>query len=571
MISARLSEEETIPRTAARPLERVAVFGHRNPDTDSVCSAIAYARLKNAVDPSRQYTAYRAGKLSDETSFALRTFGIPAPELIENVKTRLRDIDIPLAPGISADACLRDAWSVLRGQTFATLPVTAPMGEGRDGEKLEGLISVKDIGRVYLDNNDLTLLSDAATPVGNICLVLDAALLVGDRSRKLTGGQVRIAAAEGELLERYTEPGDIVIVADREDLQTIAINKGAQCLILTVGASLSASVRDIAVKSGCTVLSTGLDTYSTARLLNQSIPVRFAMIDQGIISFTPDSYLSDIRDVMTRMRPRNYPVLEEDGRYVGMISRRHLLDAYRRKVILVDHNEKSQTVAGIEEASILEILDHHRISPVETVDPVYFRNQPLGSTCTIVCQIYGELGVEIPKSTAGALLSGIVSDTLLFRSPTTTSFDRAAGEQLARIAGVDIAAYAQSLFNAGAPDEGDIGEETLFRDFKVYQTDDRKVGIAQVNFMETESLEEAARTLAGLIDTAREKKGLDILYALLTDIPAGGSVALASGEKAAELLETAFEKPVTAGRASLPGVVSRKKQFVPELLAALQK
>ena len=556
-------------------VEKVAVVGHRNPDTDSICSAIAYARLKNEIDPGRLYTPYRIGRINDETAYVLKRFETAAPGLLEDIKARLEDIDYRKSEGVAGDISMFEAWKLLKERNIYTLPVTEQADETKHGgEKLIGLVTMQDIGRVYLDEMSDSLLSRAVTPIRNILKVLEGKLIAGDIDGELTDGNVLIAAAEEEQFAAFMRPGDIAIVANRDDLQNLAIRKGAGCLIVTLGAEVAENIRDFAHERGCIVISTEHNTFATARLITQSIPVRFLMSRaDGLVSFTPNTYLTDVRKVMAKLRYRDFPVIAENGRYMGMISRRFLLDAPRRSIVLVDHNEKAQSAAGIEEARILEIIDHHRLAPIETADPVTFRSQPFGSTATIIYGLYKESQVMPDSGTAGLLCASIISDTLLFRSPTTTEHDRLAGAELADIAGLDIEAFAMNMFSAGTITTTiDAGNSTdmLLRDFKTFHIGDKDVGIGQISFPDRDNIAGALEALISALPEAQTARRVDVIYVLLTDTSAGSSLVIFSGDGAADILESAFGETPDKDSLFLKGVVSRKMQFVPEIFRALQ-
>ena len=560
---------------AAR-IDKVAVVGHRNPDTDSICSAIAYAALKNEIDPKKTYTAYRSGRINDETAFVLDYFDTPRPHLLKDIKARVEDVDYRKSSGVHEDISIHEAWKLLKERNIYTLPVTEPVSDDEDlGERLTGLVTMQDIGRIYLDEMSSTLLSTAKTPVKNILKVLQGKLIVGCEEKELSKGKVLIAAVEqGELFTEFVEKDDIVIVADREEMHRVAIREGAGCLIITVGSEVSEEIREYAMEHGCIIISTEYNTFATARLIMQSIPLRFLMTKAEIvISFTPNSYLSDVRKVMAKKRYRDFPVIAENGCYLGTISRRFLLDSPRKSIIMVDHNEKEQSASGIEEARILEIIDHHRLAPVETADPVTFRSLPCGSTSTIIYEIFKEKGIVPEKRTAGLLCAAIISDTLLFRSPTTTGADKIAGVELAGIAGLDMEGFATEMFSVGTV-SADIGKsdptDILLRDFKSFHISDKDIGIGQIIFSDKESLEDAIETLISAISEARATKRVDVMYVLLTDVQAGDSCVIYDGDGASDILETAFRKTSENGRFYLSGVMSRKKQFVPEIFQALQ-
>jgi manganese-dependent inorganic pyrophosphatase len=540
----------------------VGVVGHKNPDTDSVCSAICYANLKNILDPELTYTAYRAGRISEETAFVLSHFDVAVPEFLKDVRTRIEDIDIRFLPGVSEDISLKEAWDMMREKSILTLPIT-------ENERLLGIVTLKDLGTVYIDNNSPTLLAEAKTPYANILDVLEGTTVVAGAEQNVTG-RVVVAAGGLDTFANYMEKDDVVIISNREKLQRVSIEKGAGALIITMGEQVSDDIKAFAQARGCTVILTAFDTYAAARLMNQSVPLSYAMTSAEITTFKMKDYLTDVKKTMVKKPIRDYPVLDDEGNYVGMISRRFVLDASNKKMILVDHNEKSQAVAGIEEASVLEILDHHRLGAIETLEPVYFRNQPVGATSTIVYQMYRESGTEIDSIHAGLLCAGIISDTLLFRSPTTTREDRQAADYLAEIAGINLDDFGAEIFHAGVfSGEKDLGA-LIFQDFKTYNVNALNFGIGQINFMDRSALETIKQELIPYLPTAASSKRLDMIFVMLTDVSAAGSDVIFFGGEAAELIENAFERAPTGASLFVEGLVSRKKQLVPELLSEMQ-
>jgi manganese-dependent inorganic pyrophosphatase len=540
----------------------VGVVGHRNPDTDSICSAICYANLKNILDSELKYTAYRAGRISEETAFVLDRFGVPTPELLKDVRTRIEDIDIRFLPGISEDVSLAEAWALMREKSIVTLPIT-------DREQLKGIVTLKDLGTVYLDNNSPILLAESDTPFANITKVLEGTIAVAGDTQNVRG-RVVAAAAGIDTFTDYIEKDDVVIISNREKLQRISIEKGAGALIVTMGEQISSEIRNFAQERGCTVILTAFDTYAAARLINQSVPLSYAMTRNDITTFKMRDYLSDVIKTMVKKQIRDYPVLDDEGRYVGMISRRFVLDASKKKMILVDHNEKSQAVAGIAEASVLEIIDHHRLGAIETLEPVYFRNQPVGATSTIIFQLYRENDVDIDSIHAGLLCAGIISDTLLFRSPTTTREDRLAADLLAEIADINLDEFGSEIFHAGVfSGEKDLGN-LVFQDFKTYNVNAITFGIGQINFMDRDALETIKEELIPYLPTAAADKRLDMIFVMLTDVGSSSSDVIFAGGDSAELMESAFEKHPKDSSLYVEGLVSRKKQFVPELLSEMQ-
>ena len=438
---------------ATEGLKKTLVLGHRNPDTDSICSAICYADFKHKLT-GEIYEPCRAGNVNPETQYVLDYFKLKAPRLVENVKTQVKDIEIRKTKGVSRGISLKNAWGLMQENNVVTIPCVTEEG------LLEGVITIGDITKSYMNLYDSSIISKACTKYANILDTLEGSMVVGDSEAYFDRGKVLIAAANPDLMENYIEKYDLVILGNRYESQLCAIEMEAGCIIVCEGAGVSLTIRKLAQERGCAVITTPYDTYTTARLINQSMPSSYFMTKENIIDFSEEDYLDDIREIMASKRHRDFPVLDSDGKYIGMISRRNLLGAKGKSIILVDHNEKSQAVEGMESADIREIIDHHRLGTVETMSPVFFRNQPLGCTATIIYQMYQENHIEIDKTTAGLLCSAIISDTLLFRSPTCTPIDKAAGLALAQIAGLDIEKYAIDMFSAGSnlkgKSDGDI-------------------------------------------------------------------------------------------------------------------
>ena len=544
---------------------QVTVIGHKNPDTDSVCSAIAYAAFKSALSADTAYTAARCGQVNGETQYVLDYFGVKPPEYVSDVKTRISDIDIRRAPGISRDMSLKKAWEQMKGSSAVTLPVIA------DG-RLEGIITVKDIMNTYMDVYDQEILAKAKTPCKNLIETLEGEMIIGDPEGRIETGRILVGAGNPEIMEEYIRPGDIVIVSNMSYAQICAIEMGAGIIIVTNGTTIPRTTKALAETSGCAVITTKLDSYSVSRLINQSSPVGYFMKKDDVVTFREDAYIDDVKKVMSEKRYRDFPVLDADGNYRGMISRRHLMDIQGRKLILVDHNEKTQAVDGIGEASILEIVDHHRLASIETISPIFFRNQPVGCTATIIEQMYRETGLVPDKTTAGLLCAAILSDTLLFRSPTCTPADVEAGKRLAAIAGIDPEKFASDMFHAGSSLTGKTAEEIFYQDYKTFSVNGIKFGVGQISSIDRAGLEDVKALLEPYMKDFSKNHGMDITCMLLTNIIEEGSELMFDGADAADVLSKAFHTEVKDGQTvDLPGVVSRKKQFVPAIISALQK
>ena len=550
---------------------KTLVIGHRNPDTDSICSAVCYAHLKSKVT-GEEYIPARAGHVNGETRFVLDYFGVEEPQLEEDVRTQVRDIEIRKTKGVADNISLKRAWNIMQENNVVTIPAV------REDGTLEGLITVGDITKTYMNIYDSSILSKANTQYSNIIETLEADLVIGRADAYFSKGKVLIAAANPDLMEFYIEPHDLVILGNRYESQLCAIEMGADCIIVCEGAGVSMTIKKIAQERGCTIIATTYDTYTAARLINQSMPISYFMTREHLITFNSDDYIDEIRDVMASKRHRDFPILDKDGRYLGMISRRNLLGAKGKRVILVDHNEKNQAVAGIENAEILEIIDHHRLGTIQTMSPVFFRNQPLGCTATIIYQMYQEAGVKVEKKIAGLLCSAIVSDTLLFRSPTCTPMDEMAARTLEDIEGVDIEKYAMEMFGAGSNLKGKGDEEIFYQDFKRFTSGKIAIGVGQITSLNGEELEGIRPRIQNYMENARQANGLDMVFFMLTNILTESTDLICEGNGALQLASKAFHTETEDGEdepagpvVRLPGVVSRKKQLIPELMLAEQE
>ena len=544
---------------------KVVVIGHRNPDTDSICSAIAYAELKNKTS-DLVCEPRRAGKMNQETEFVLKKFGVKPPRMCTDVNPKIRDVDYREMPGIPGSTSLRKAWEIMRDQKIDTLPVTSADNE------LEGVITVKDIATANMDVFDTEILAKSKTSYKNILETLDGTMVVGSEDAVCATGRIRIGTATPEMLESTVEKGDIVILTNRYESQLCAIEKEAALLIICNGSKVGRTIQRIAEETGVAIMTTPEDTYAVGKLISQCAPISYYMTRDDIMKFTLVTPVADVTRVMAKVRHRYFPILDEDGKYCGMVSRRNIIALRKRRIILVDHNEATQAVEGFDQAEILEIIDHHRIGSLETSGPVYFRNQPVGCTATIITQMYDENGVEIPQKTAGLLLAAILSDTLVFRSPTCTPLDEATAKRLAKIAGVEINTFANEMFEAGDKLDGKTAEEVFLQDFKVFMCGDIRFGVAQGSYMTRKNLVAAENLLRPYLEEARNKQNVEDIYMLLTDVPKEESVVISSGRYAAEVLADGFEtQPAEDGSFTLPSVVSRKKQFIPALMTAYQE
>lgn len=540
--------------------KKVWVVGHKNPDTDSICAAISYAYLKNQSGDKKTYVAKRAGVVNEETRYVLERFGVEEPPLVTYAGAQIKDINIRKTAGVSNQISLKRAWELMKKLEVVTLPVTNQFG------KLEGVIVTKDIATSYMDVLDNCVLSKARTQYKTIAETIDGEVYAGNEHAHFVRGKVVIATSNPEYMADYIEDDDLVILGDREEAQMQAIRSNASCIIIGGGLEVAEEVKKLAEKRDCVIITTPFDTFSVARLINQSMPIKQYMTRRELVTFDIDDYVDDVKDVMSRVRHRDFPVLGSNGNYVGMISRRNLMNMQKKQIILVDHNEKSQAVDGIGEAEILEIIDHHRLGSLETVSPVYFRNQPLGCTSTIIYQMYQEQRVEIPKEIAGLLLSAIISDTLMFRSPTCTPLDKSVAKRLAEIADVDIEDHAKKMFRAGSDFKNKTTEEIFYQDFKIFHTEDCDFGVAQISAMSGEELEQIGEQLRPFLPQVLGEKRLNMVYVMLTDILEESSKIIFAGEDAGKILAHAFKKQEDADGIRLDGIISRKKQMIPTLM-----
>lgn len=540
--------------------KKVFVIGHKNPDTDSICSAIAYAALKNKTDDG-VFVPKRAGEVNNETKYVLDFFDVETPEFIGHVGTQVKDVEIKPTPSLNEGISLKNAWNKMRDLRESTMPIV------NDGV-LEGIISVKDIATANMDIYETRILAISHTKYTNVLDAIDGTMIVGDSEEEITKGKILIGAANPDLLENYVEDGDMLLTGNRFENQLCGIEMNAGCIVVCTGAPISKTIQKLAKENNCKIISTPHDTLMVARLISQSAPVRYFMKKDHLITFSREDFISDIRDTLAKIRHRDFPVLDRDGKYCGMLSRRSLLNMDNKKIILVDHNEKGQAVDGIDEAEILEIIDHHRLGSMETALPVFFRNQPVGCTGTIIYDLYQENNVEVDKKIAGLLCSAIISDTLMFRSPTCTPKDKKAAEELAKIAGIEIQEHAEKMFRAGSSLADKTPEEIFYQDFKKFSGNDKNFGAGQISSMDKTELEQLRPKIAAYMEGA-VKEG-EMLFFLLTNILTESSDLVFAGEGAKELLETAFGEP-QENWVHVPGLVSRKKQFVPSVLHVLQQ
>ncbi len=544
--------------------KKVLVIGHKNPDTDSICSAIAYAWLREKMT-GKKHVPRCCGEINAETAYVLKRFEVPAPDYIEYVGTQVKDIEIREMPGVNRNMSLKRAWMKMQDTHVVTLCITD--AEGR----LDGLITISDIAKAAMELSDSGILSAAKTPYENILDTLDGVAVTGEtEGRCYVNGKVLIAAANPDLMEDYIRPGDLVILGNRYESQLCAIEMGASCLVVCEGAKVSVTIQRLAEEKNCIIIQSPHDAFTVARLIDLAMPIGYFMTTENLITFRTDDYVDSIRDVMAKKRNRDFPILDHKGIFRGTISRRNLMDMSRKQIVLVDHNEPAQAVDGVEEADILEIIDHHRIGGISTFQPVYFRNVPLGCTATIVYQTARERNIEIPKEIAGLMCAAILSDTLAFHSPTCTDADREAAEALARIAGVDTNELASSMFAAGSHLAERSPEEIFYQDYKKFKIGSITMGVGQINSMSGEELAGIEKRLKPFLLETMKHSDIKMLFFMMTNINTESSRVLFAGDGAKDVLEEAFSVKASDNVCEVPKLVSRKKQFVPGISVLLQ-
>ena len=543
---------------------KVHVIGHKNPDTDSICSAICYAHLKNQISEA-EHIPRSAGLLNEETHYVLDRFGVETPKLLSNSYLKVRDVDVNTIPGISGNTSIKEAWSTMKEQNVYTIAVT------KDDE-LEGVISTGDIAMSYMDIYDNKILSNARTQYQNIVNTLNGTIIAGNPHAHFVKGKVVVAASSPEMMEKIIESDDLVILGNRYEVQLCAIELNASCIIACLNAPISRTITKLAEERDIVVISTPYDAFTVARLINQSTPVKYFMNKkENLTVFNTKDNVEEIKGIVTSKRTRDFPVLDDEGKYYGFISSRRLMEASKRKVILVDHNEKTQAVDGIEQADILEIIDHHRLGGIETLGPVYFRNQPVGCTATIVYSLYKENNIVPDKTIASLLCAAIISDTLFFRSPTCTWIDELTAKELAQIAELDLKELAANMFKAGSDLRGKSAEEICYQDFKQFAAGEVKFGVGQVNCMSGEEIEELKKVMVPYLEQVAKKQKLDMVFFMLTNVMEVGTELLCYGKNAKEMAIQAFKLPEDTETIYLQNVVSRKKQLIPAFVVSLQR
>ena len=548
-----------------RNQEKIFVIGHKNPDTDSICSAIAYADIKNRTSQKVKYIPKRAGQINEETEYVLNRFGMQPPGYLSNIGTQIKDMDIRMSPEADKSMSLKNAWDLMMDKSIVSLPI-----RDREGQ-LEGLITIGDIAKTYMDTTDSYLLSRAKTQYRRIAETIAGTVVEGNEHGYFTKGKVLVGTANPEMLKAYIEPDDLIIMGDREEDHLQAIAQNVSCIIVGMGIEVSEKVIKLAHEREIAIIMSPYDTFTIARLINQSIPVRYIMKTDNLVTFSTEDFTDDIQNEMIKHRHRAFPVINKKGKCIGTISRRNFLDMHRKKVALVDHNEKDQAVDNIDKAEIVEIIDHHKLGSLETMVPISFRNQPVGCTATILYEMYGEQKLEISPSIAGLLCAAIISDTLMFRSPTCTLSDKMAAGALALIAGINIEQFAKEMFKAGSNLKDKSPEEIFYQDYKKFIAEDEiNFGVGQISSMDSDELAEIKERLVPFMVSECGRHGVTRVFFMLTNIIEESTELLYYGEGSEEMARIAFNMEPKDGVFDLKGVVSRKKQLIPALMEAAQ-
>lgn len=537
----------------------VFVFGHRNPDNDSICCAVAYAHLKNVTDPDEVYVPARLGPVPPETEWVFERFGVDLPEEIPHVRTRVRDAMSADVVSIGVGKNLRSAGALMRERGVRALPVVDDEGVVR------GLLNQSTLAELYIGETEMLGFEKLPVTVGELAEALGGTILCGEPGTLLTG-HVLIGAMEPGTMVSYIRPGDTLIVGDRVRTQPLAIEAGAACIIVTGGSVPEETVVDLARSHGAAMVTSPHDTYATARLVNLAHAVGDVMDTTPLLA-DPDALLAEVAEDLIESAHREALVVDQDARLIGILTRSNLARGSRRRVILLDHNEVSQSAPGVEEAAVMEIVDHHRVGDIQTVSPILFLNLPVGSTATIVAERYRDLGVLPPASIAGILLSAVLSDTVLLKSPTTTTLDREVAERLAAQIDTDVTDLGLEMFRARSARSGFSAGDAVSRDIKEYRVGDVAIGVAQVETVDAEEYRDRSAELSEALEAFRVERGLDLAMLLVTDVVKEGSEVFAAGKR--RIAERALGIDLAGGSAWMDGVLSRKKQVAARLLEGL--
>ena len=543
-------------------LEKVYITGHKNPDTDSICAAITYAYLKNKSGDV-EAIPIRIGELNDETKWVLNKWGFEAPEYVSSLKSQIKDLKLDKPFTVSKELSINKAARFIQEKDVQALPVV------NDREVLEGIVTLSNLTKSYMEVWDDKILWRSRTSIENMIDVLSADIInLPDDVRPYDGRILVYASVVDE--KGHTQKGDIVICGNREDVHREAIRNGAAVIILSSGAVATDEILKEAKDKSVLILSTTYNSYMVARLLPQAVPISYVMSTENLMTFHPEDFLEDVEKQIRDTRFRNFPVVNHANQVVGYLSRNNLLFDEKKNLILVDHNERNQSIDDFDSVEIKEIIDHHRVANIMTNKPIYFRNIPVGSTCSIISMMYFEEGVTPPKEIACLLASAIISDTLLFRSPTTTPVDKQILMRLARIANLDVEAYAMEMFKAGTSLGNKKPADILLQDSKMFNIDDNQVRVSQTFTTDLDSLGAIEGKVIDKMAEIKAANASDSFALLMTDIFAEKSKVLVVG-KFGEAIAKEFGVSYDPKGFIVEGLLSRKKQFIPTITAAISK
>ncbi len=535
---------------------KIYVFGHQNPDTDSICSTVAYTYLKKQLGV-KNIEAYRLGELSKETAFVLDHFNVKVPPMLEDIDVRLSDLNLYQPPRISKHDPTKYAWDLLKSSAGSRL---IPAVDKYD--MLEGILSIGDLTKLLMEVSEDNITQKHEILFDNFLKILDAEVKYGQYKYRKIEGKIIIGSYSKTVKE--LNEGDVVVTSRIESAESYLKNTNCGCIIVTNNVNISSLAND---EYNCAIVRVKFDIFKVVTLINQSISVDSIMKKDDLEVLPQSATIDDVKEIMKTSAHRNFPVVGDKGELVGIISRRHLIDYPLKSAILIDHNERSQSAEGIEKAQILEIIDHHRVADVQTDTPLYIRSEPVGCTSTIIYKMFKENSIDIPKKIAGIMLSAILSDTLIFNSPTCTNEDRLAAEHLALIAKVNIERYAKKMFKAGTSIENESFEELLAVDCKAFNFAGQRTFISQINTLDIDTIKERIDECNEAMNKFLESTGSNLMILIVTDIINAGSLIVVNG-KIKILAEKAFGMDMNKNTIYLEGVVSRKKQIVPKLMMA---
>ncbi|MDD5886993.1 MAG: putative manganese-dependent inorganic diphosphatase [Oscillospiraceae bacterium] len=532
-------------------MDPIYVTGHRNPDTDSIVSAIAYAALRNSLG-DRNYIAARLGNVSDETNAILKKFNVEPPMLLSNVRTQVRDLNYDTPPALHHSVPVSRAWDTLTNSgSITVLPVIDSDG------KLYGMLTSGDIASYTMRAVSDPYINNV--PIYNLLSVLEGEIInqIQTIPEELSG-EVVIAMPQARESLVFSSPDSIVICGQQEDMIQHAIDIGVKAVIVCQ-ADVEEEYRMLESKT--LIITTPLDAYRAARLIHLAVPIDRLCTKENLIYFKLTDYIDDVREVLLKNRFRAYPIVDENEQVVGTLGRFHLIKPKRKKVFLVDHNESSQSVPGLNQAEVVGIIDHHRLGDIQTKTPINFTCEPLGSTATIIATMYQQKGLMPSRRIAGLLCSAIISDTVMFKSPTCTETDKIIAARMARIANVTLEEVGDTVFSSVASDRPI--EEQIFTDFKEFLIAGHKLGVGQVTALSSDKLVAQKDTILKAMEGRKKERGYDYILIMLTDVLKEGTELFYIGDD--ETISNAYGVEAHDNECFLPHVMSRKKQIIPRL------